>query len=582
MSEELSDGSRPGRGLAGDCPGGYHGPQSWVGDWSGRRASLTPDRVGLVDVTTGREFTYAELDRRATRTARWLDGYDVTADDGGVIDDGSVADDGAGGRVAVVSRNRPEVVDLFFATGKTGGVLAPLSHRLAPPELAELLSNVDPELVVVEEPFADDVAAAFDREEWTGDCHVRSLAVDGEHTWPTVGEELPESAEGGGDVPDPEHGAGYDGPDVAPGDPHLFLHTGGSTGTPKETVISHEALVWNSMNTITAWGLRRDDVTPLTFPTFHTGGWNVITVPLFHMGGEVVIAREFDPGQVLSVVEERGASVLVAVPAVLRMMVEHDRWESTDLSTLRFAKSGGGPCREAVMDAWWDRDVDLSQGYGLTECGPNNFAMPEDWPREKADTVGVPNPHVDARVVDDDGSECEADEIGELQLRSPHAADRYWRAPGESAETFGTADGAADRDGSKHDGAGWVSTGDLARVDEDGYVSIEGRKKNMYVSGGENVYPAEVEDAIADHPAVAEVVVVPVPDEQWGQVGKAVVELATGRGGEDSLSLDELTGFLDGRLARFKHPKHLAYVDTMPTSGPSKIDREAVAAEFGE
>jgi fatty-acyl-CoA synthase len=529
----------------------------------------------LVDATTGREFTYAELDRRASRTARWLDGLGVRATAGGATEGSDDAESSAGGRVAVVSRNRPEVVDLFFATGKTGGVLAPLSHRLAPPELAELLSNVDPELVVVEEPFADDVAAAFDRAEWAGDCPVRSLPVDGEHTWPTVDTERPaEDAHGAG--------AGYDGPDIAPGDPHLFLHTGGSTGVPKETVVSHEALVWNSLNTITAWGLRPDDVTPLTFPTFHTGGWNVITLPLFHMGGEVVIAREFDPGQVLSVVEERGATVLVAVPAVLRMMVEHDRWADTDLSTLRFAKSGGGPCREAVMDAWWDRDVDLSQGYGLTECGPNNFAMPEDWPREKADTVGVANPHVDARVVADDGTECATGEIGELELRSPHAADHYWRAPEESAATFGATSTSGEPANSAGETAGWVSTGDLAREDEDGYLRIEGRKKNMYVSGGENVYPAEVEDAIADHPAVADVVVVPVPDDQWGQVGKAVVELAAGSVDREPLSLDDLTGFLDDRLARFKHPKHLAFVDEMPTSGPDKIDRAAVADQFGE
>jgi len=564
MSDEgdESDGERDvaERG-GGERHGGYHGPQSWVGDLSGRRASLTPHRVGLVDATTGREFTYADLDRRATRTAAWLDEFGVRAGGSASTEGG---DDRTGGRVAVVSRNRPELVDLFFATGKTGGVLAPLSYRLAPPELAELLSNVDPELVVVEEPFADDVSAALDHDAWTGDCPVRSLAVEGsveesseagsvETTWPRVGDGVPATAS-------------YEGPDVAPGDPRLFLHTGGSTGIPKETVLSHEAVVWNSMNTLTAWGIRSDDVTPLTFPMFHTGGWNVITVPAFHMGGEVVIAREFDPGQVLSVVDDRGATVLVAVPAVLRMMVEHDRWASTDLSTLRFAKSGGGPCRESVMDAWWDRDVDLSQGYGLTECGPNNFAMPEGWPREKSDTVGVPNPHVDARVVEN-GEECGPGEIGELQLRSPHAADRYWRAPEETAETFGT--------GSE----GWLSTGDLARVDEDGYVSIEGRKKNMYVSGGENVYPAEVEDAVADHPAVSEAVVIPVPDEQWGQVGKAVVEPAEGA---DDLAVADLSTFLDGRLARFKHPKHLAFVEEMPTSGPSKIDREAVADEFGE
>ncbi|WP_436910811.1 AMP-binding protein [Halosimplex marinum] len=525
----------------------------WVGAWSEKRAALSPDRVGLVDAATGTEYTYADLDSRANRCARLLAEHDVTksADD-------APAD--AGGRVAVVSRNRPAYVDLFFATGKTGGVLAPLSHRLAAPELAELLEAVDPELVVVEEPFADLVGDAADEEAWDAEAPIRSLPVEdsgdddgsaGEATWESYDSALPADD------------SSFDGSSVDADDPHLFLHTGGSTGTPKETVISHEALVWNSVNTITAWGLRDDDVTPMVFPMFHTGGWNVLTLPLFHMGGAVVIDREFDPGQILGIVEERSATVLVAVPAVLRMMTEHDRWAETDLSSLRFVKSGGGPCRESVMEAWWDRGVDLSQGYGLTECGPNNFAMPDDWPREKAHTVGVANMHVDARVVDDDGEELPAGEIGELQLRSPHAADGYWAAPEESAETFGE----------------WVSTGDLARVDGEGYVSIEGRKKNLFVSGGENVYPAEVEDAVVDHPDVADAVVIPVPDEQWGQVGKAVVEPANG---ETALTLDDLRTFLDGRLARFKHPRHLAFADELPTSGPDKIDREAVAAEFGE
>jgi len=529
-------------------------PQDWVGDWSGKRAALSPDRIGLVDAATGTEYTYADLDERANRCARLLSDHDVTLDGGQSADSGELAE--AGGRVAVVSRNRTEYVDLFFATAKTGGVLAPLSHRLAPPELAELLADVDPQLLVVEEPFADLVGDAMDAEEWETDCPTVSLAVDGEATWDSYADVLPD-----------DDGA-FDGPTVAPDDPHLFLHTGGSTGTPKETIISHEGIVWNSVNTITAWGLRDDDVTPMVFPMFHTGGWNVLTVPLFHMGGQVVIDREFDPGQILRLVEDRSASVLVAVPAVLRMMVEHDRWTDTDLTSLRFVKSGGGPCRESVMEAWWDRGVDLSQGYGLTECGPNNFAMPDDWPREKAHTVGVANVHVDARVVDDDGAELPRGEIGELELRSPHAGDGYWRAPDETAETFGE----------------WVSTGDLARVDEDGYVSIEGRKKNLFVSGGENVYPAEVEDAIADHPHVSDAVVVPVSDEQWGQVGKAVVEPTDEAADTDRepLTLEELRDFLDGRLARFKHPRSLAFVDELPTSGPSKIDRDAVEAEFGE
>jgi len=515
-------------------------PYDWVGAWSEKRAALSPDRVALVDDTTGREFTYAGLEDRANRTARLLREHG--------IEDGE--------RVAVVSRNRPALIDLFFACGKTGGVLAPLSHRLSGRELGEMLADIEPELLVVESPFVDTVDDALSQADL--DTTVRSLRPEGEST---AEEPLSLLAER------PHDGSPIETADLSMDDPALFLHTGGSTGTPKETVLTHGGLLWNSFNTITAWGLREDDTTPMVFPMFHTGGWNVLTLPLFHMGGTVVIAREFDPGEVLNLVERTEASVLVAVPAVLRMMTEHDDWDDTDLSTLRFAKSGGGPCRDAVLRQWWDRGVDLSQGYGLTECGPNNFTMPDGWPREKADSVGVPAMHVDARAVDDSGEEVEQGEVGELELASPHAADRYWRNEGETRGTFGpTGD----------EGEGWVSTGDLVRVDEDGYYYIEGRKKNMFVSGGENVYPAAVENVLTDHPKIEEAVVIGVPDETWGEVGKAVVV------GDESLTLTELEGFLDGRLARFKHPKQLAFVEEMPKSGPSKIDRTSVKDEFGE
>jgi fatty-acyl-CoA synthase len=506
MSDPPADPDRPGR---------------WVGAHVARRAALSPDRTALIDTPTGRRFSYADLDARANRTVRLLRAHGLEAGD----------------RVAVLSRNRPALVDLFLATGDSGAVLAPLSHRLAVPELAELLSTVDPSLVVAEDRFSADAAAALDRADT--DCPTVELG-DG-HSWE---ETLPEDD------------SGVDTPTLSTADPLLLLHTGGSTGTPKETVVSHGAVVWNAHNTITAWGLRGDDVTPLTFPMFHTGGWNVITVPLFLVGGTVAIAREFDPGDVLESIDSEGASVLVAVPAVLRAMTDHDEWERTDLSSLRVVKSGGGPCRQSVMEAYWDRGVDLSQGYGLTECGPNNFAMPDDWPREKADSVGVPAPHVDARIVDEDGAELPPGEIGELELAGPHAASGYLDAPEETAETFG---------------GGWVSTGDLARVDAEGYFYIEGRKKDMFVSGGENVYPAEVEDAIADHPAVSDVVVVPVEDDQWGQVGAAVAVTT------DEVSIEDLRAFLEDRLARYKHPRSLTVVAELPRSGPEKIDRQAAA-----
>ncbi len=537
-------------------------PYEWVGALSERRAQLSPDRVGLVDADENREYTYAELDRRANRTARLLREHGV----------------GKGDRVAVVSRNRAEVVDLYFATGKLGAVLAPLSHRLAPLELAGMLDDIDPSLVVVEQPFEGEVADALAAEERTYDL-------------PTV-VGLP--AEGAGDFrehPDspadlepyhdllPATDDPVDGPDLALSDPHLFLHTGGSTGLPKEVVQTHGGIMWNAFNTIISWGLRPVDVTPMVFPMFHTGGWNVLTIPLFHLGGTVIISRDFDARQVLELIESERATVLVAVPAVLRFMVEDEEWENTDLSSLRFAKSGGGPCREGIIDAWSKRGIDLSQGYGLTECGPNNFTMPDEWDREKTDSIGVPGMYVDVRIVDDDGEALPQGKVGELELASPHAGDRYWRNPEETAETYGGVP-ASDVSGGSEDErsetpGGWVSTGDLAREDEAGYYHIEGRKKNMFVSGGENVFPPEVEDAITDHPKVEEAIVVPVPDDTWGEVGKALVE------GDPSLTLGDLQDFLEDRIASFKIPRHLDFIDAMPISGAGKIQRKELAEQYG-
>jgi fatty-acyl-CoA synthase len=498
----------------------------WVGAWSRRRARLTPDRVGVVDVDAGESYTYADLDARANRAARALRALDV----------------GEGDRVAVVSRNRVEFVDLFFATATVGAVMAPLSHRLAERELAAVLGDVDPGAVLVETPFETELIDAIERS--AVDPAVRSIPTDCDHRYE------PFDAARYDDAP-------VDAVETALSDPHLLLHTGGTTGTPKETVVTHGSIYWNSFNTVTTWGLREDDVAPVTFPMHHTGGWNVLTVPCFHMGATVLVRPEVEPGPLLADVEREGATVLVGTPTVLRLMARHDDWDGTDLSTLRFVKSGGGACREPVIRAWRDRGVEFSQGYGLTECGPNNFAMPEGFPAAKTDSVGVPAFHVDARVVDEDGQPVDPGEVGELELAGPHAAGGYLDAP--AAETFGA----------------WVSTGDLARVDADGYVHIEGRKKEMFVSGGENVYPPQVEDAIVDHPKVDAVVVVGVPDDRLGTVGKAVVE------GDESLTLPELELFLASRVGDFAVPDHLEVVAELPRRDASTLDREAVRERFG-
>lgn len=508
-------------------------PYDWVGAWSERRAALTPDEVGLIDATTETEFTYRDLENRATRTAAFLESQGLTK--------GSI--------VAVLSRNRPEYLDLFHATGKMGGILAPLSYRLTTRELIPMLNDLDPQLLVVEEEFSDLTESLLNHDDRSFEPNLFALPSGSGSRFDSMPAALPQN-------PDTNVSR-----EIGLDDPHLLLHTGGSTGTPKETVVTHGSIYWNSFNTITAWGIRDTDSTPMVFPMFHTGGWNVLTVPMEHMGGTLVIVREFEPDTVLSLIEETGSTILVGAPAMLRMMVNDEAWDDTDLSTLRFVKSGGGPCREPVMNAWWNRGVEVSQGYGLTECGPNNFEMPAGWPRDKADSVGVPVLHLDIRIVDDDGEPLADNEVGELELASPHAADRYLANEAETEEAFG---------------GGWVSTGDLARVDDEGYVYIVGRKKNMYVSGGENVYPPEVESLLAEFPGISDVVVIPIPDEKWGQVGKAVVK------GDPAIHLSDIHDFLDGKLASFKWPRELEFIQEMPTSGPSKIDREAIREQFGE
>ncbi len=516
-----------------------HGDRAyeWVGTWSSRRAALTPDRVALGEPARDAEYTYADLDARADRTARRLRELGVDRGD----------------RVAVVSRNRVELVDLFFATAKTGSLLAPLSHRLAERELAPVVGDVDPAVVVVETPFEPDLIDALERSD--ADPTVRSLPTDDDHRY--------EPLAATGD--DADHGTARDADadgdlepvDAALSDPHLLLHTGGSTGTPKETVLDHGSIHWNGFNTVTSWGLRPDDVTPIVFPMFHTGGWNVLLVPFFQIGAKVLLRREVAPGAVLADVEREAATALVGTPTTLGAMARHGDWATTDLSSLRFVKSGGGPCRAAILEAWRARGVEFSQGYGLTECGPNDFAMPTDAPPEKGETVGVPAMFVDYRLVDDEGDPVARGEVGELELAGPAAAAGYWGSP--ETDTFGD----------------WVSTGDLARVDDDGYLHVEGRTDDMFVSDGENVYPRRVEAAITDHPSVEAAVVYGVPDERLGAVPEAVVVASS------SLTLSELASFLEPRVAEYAVPTALEVVDELPTSGPSKVDRAAVERRFG-
>jgi fatty-acyl-CoA synthase len=483
---------------------------------------LHPGRPALVDRAAGLRLTYAELDARVARRAAGLRARGV----------------GRGALVGVLAGTRAEVVELFFACGRVGAALLPLNWRLAAAELAVVLGDARPGLLLREERFrrlGDDALAA-------------AAAV------PAAGWAELDAA------PDPGAHPADDAPDaaVSPDDPALVLYTSGSTGRPKGALLPHRQVVWNAVATATAWELGPADVAPVSTPFFHTGGWNVFATPLWHRGGTVVLLDGFDADDFLAAVEEEGITVALTVPTQLLMLMESPRW-GRPLPSLRFFISGGAPCPAALAARVRAAGYRFREGYGLTECGPNCFALSDEEAARKPGSVGRPVPFLEMRLEAADGREAEPGEPGELLLRGPQVFAGYLRDPGRTAEALG-ADG-------------WLRTGDLARRDADGVYTVCGRRKEMYISGGENVFPGEVEAALADCPGVAEAVVVGVADARWGEVGRAfVVRRAGGAPGEA-----EVVAHARARLAGYKVPRSVVFLDEIPRLGSGKPDRRALA-----
>ena len=474
-----------------------------------KRAVQWGDRRAVVDVGQDRTLSYADLADRIEELT------------------GSLAARGVdpGERIVVLASNSADYLALLFAARRRGVTLAPVSQRLALETIATLCDRIDPALVV-----ADD--ASWDL---AGDTDVDRVPIADLDDVEAVPDAAADS-------------------DCAP----LFLHTGGTTGVPKVVPITERQLEWNAITESVAWGLDERAVTVSVLPLFHTGGWNLLTLPTLYAGGSVVIQPEFDPGRTLECIEEYGATQLFAVAAIYRSMAEHPDFDSTDLSSLEWVMSGGGPCPKAVMEPYRERDITFTQGYGLTEGGPNNLYLSpgrEDT-EAKSDRVGRPFPDCEARIVDGDGAPIEGEGTGELELAGPVTADSYLE----------TEDGTfSDR---------WVSTGDVAHRDADGDYAIVGRTANMFVSGGENVYPEDIEDTLSTHPDVADIGITPVAHEKWGQVPKAIVV--------GSVSESDLDAFARDRLADFEVPNAYVFVDALPETGAGKLDRNALASEYSQ
>jgi fatty-acyl-CoA synthase len=497
-----------------------------VGDILGRRALYTPDALAVIDAgkTPHRSFTYGELNARANRLANWLR-------DGAGIHQGD--------RVAILAMNGVEFLDVFFACTKLGAIMVPFNWRLNGRELLTLIHQTTPSVLIYSEDFCATVQAIAQTE--TTIRHFVHLEGRGIPRSRDFEKTLTESVLR--PVITDQHEE-----DIA-----CLIFTGGTTGTPKGAQISYRMIGWNTLNTI-IHDLQHGDITVNSFPMFHTGGLLVYTLPLLILGGTVILTRKFDAEQVLTLLEEYGATVYAGVPTMYQMMTSAPNWQSADLSDLRFCTSGGAPLPVPLVEQFQrEKGVQFKQGFGMSEFGPGVFALaPEDAIR-KAGSIGRPNFFVDARIVDDHNQPVPPGVIGELVLRGPSLCSGYYN--NEEASTA-----AVDEDG-------WFHTGDLATMDEGFYYTIVDRKKDLFISGGENIYPTEIEQVLYQHPAVDMCAVVGVPDEKWGEVGKAFVVLKTGVSATEADLIQHMRHFLAG----YKVPQSVEIRDSLPISGAGKI-----------
>ena len=421
-----------------------------------------------------------------------------------------------GDRVATLTGNTPEHVAVFFACARLGLILAPLSWRLTAPELAYQLENSEPALFLVE-PEYEELADATSRP-------FEPLAV------PTTSNSLLlDSAQDD--------------------DPLLLVYTSGTTGKPKGALLTHANCFWTNVGFDVATGISGDDVVLQVLPQFHCGGWNVQALLSWWKGARVVLERTFEPDRCLELIESKRITTTMGVPANYLFMSQSPRFATADLSSLRRAVVGGASMPVALLETWRERGVEIVQGYGLTEAAPNVLCLPPEDAVRKAGFAGKPYPQVEVALSDEN----------ELLVRGPNVFAGYWRNPEATEETMID---------------GWLRTGDLAERDDEGYYRISGRLKEMYISGGENVYPAEVEDALLSIGGVADVAVLGVPDERWGEVGMAFVVLEPGA----SLSAEDIIESSRERLARFKVPASVRFLDELPRSGMNKVLKDELRA----
>ncbi|MFK0007808.1 o-succinylbenzoate--CoA ligase [Paenarthrobacter sp. NPDC090520] len=487
-----------------------------LGSWLGRRLKKSGSKA--VVIHGDRTLSYEQLHNRSARLATALSEHQVRPGD----------------RVAFLGENSPEFLETFFAVGMLGAVIVPLNTRLAAPEIRYQLKDAGVVVLIHDaslEGLAEPAARGLDLARWN--------VGDGDHDAARALESLRENAEPWGeDVP------------VTLDDLAAILYTSGTTGSPKGACLTHGNFTWNCVNALVDFDVRSDDVSLMISPMFHVASLGMGVLPAVLKGSTLVLESKFEPGRVLQLIEKHEVTSLSGVPTTFQMLMEHPSWKDADLSCLRRLTCGGSAIALKVIEAYEERGLAFTMSYGMTETSPGATTLPEEKSRQKVGSSGLPLFFTDVSVVGAAG------EQGEILISGPNVIKEYWHRP-DATDAFED---------------GWFHSGDIGYVDAEGYLFVSDRLKDMIISGGENIYPAEVEAVILELPEVLAVAVIGVPDQKWGEVPHAVVVPREGA----QLTNETVQRYLAGRLARYKVPKTLTMVDDMPRTASGKIRKNVL------
>lgn len=507
------------------------------------RIQRTPHREAAYDYSTNTRYTYCDLGKRGLKLASYL-----TRDLGL----------GPGDVMALVAENNVAFIDAFYASCMTGVIITTYNGRLRPADIVPLVERERPHVMFVSEKYREKMDAC--RRDARIDCAMVSL--DGASN---------ASAESYADIMARRvdvRSITFDGfPDFDIERTQMLVHTGGTTGLPKSAEISFRAVLYNALSSVLTIGITQDCVGLVFLPFFHTAGWNVAMLPHLLSGGRVVLTDTLDPGVLLHLIETERPTTGLAVEAILLSMANHPDFAATDFSSYKFIANGAGPISEAAMKRYWDRGVKIVNAYGMTETGPNNCLHPDcelplDEIKKHGNTIGTPMCFNELKIVDEDGREVERGIDGELLWRGPVTFSGYWEDPEATAEIM--AEG------------GWVRSGDMGHIDESGFVHLQGRRKSMIITNGENVFPIEIENAIKAYPGVIDCHVIAVPDDTRGEVGKALVVMAEGK----RFDRDAIAAFARERLSTIKVPVYYTQIFDLPRRG-LKVDLSALQKRYG-